>query len=344
MKIALFNTMASFVRGGAEILVDDLYDQLVKRGHNVTLFRIPFPCAFEIPLLELVYAAKNMNFDAYDVVIAFKFPAYCAVHRNKVLWFFHQFRQVYDLFGQYCGLPDDPYGNAYKQIIKIIDNDGIGNAPKVFSNAQEVTDRLKKYNDLDSFVLNPPLQNYENYFCNENKGYIYYPSRIDRLKRQHLAVEAMRYVKSEATLVIHGRCSDPGYFEELTELISKYNLGNKVIIKNEWVSDEEKIRTMADSMAVMYIPYKEDSCGFVTMEGFYSSKPVISCYDSGGTKEFIDHNITGLFAEPNAKSLAECIDTLYLDKSKTEKMGKAAYEEIIRRNITWDYTIGRLLG
>lgn len=344
MKIALFNTMAPFVRGGAEILVDDLYDQLVKRGHNVTLFRVPFPNSFEVPLLELVYSAKTMNFDAYDIVIAFKYPAYCAVHRNKVLWFFHQFRQVYDLFGKEYGLPDDDTGKALKEIIKLIDNDGIGNAAKVFTNAQEVTDRLKKFNGLDSIVLNPPLQDYESYYCSSSGGYVYYPSRITRLKRQHLAIEAMRFVKTNVKLVIHGKCSEPGYFEELTELINKYSLENKVIIKNEWISNEEKLSTMADSMAVMYIPYKEDSCGFVTMEGFYSSKPVISCNDSGGTKEFIEHDVTGLFAEPTPESLADCMDRLYLDKEKTEKMGKAAYEEIIRRNITWEHTIGRLLG
>ena len=344
MKIALFNTMASFVRGGAEILVDDLYDQLVKRKHNVTLFRIPFPNSFEVPLMELVYAAENLNFDAYDVVIAFKFPAYCAVHRNKVLWFFHQFRQVYDLFGKEYGLADDDTGNALKEIIKVIDNDGIGNAAKVFTNAQEVTDRLKKYNGLDSIVLNPPLQNYENYYCKGNNGYVYYPSRITRLKRQHLAIEAMRYVKTDVKLVIHGKCSEPEYFKELDSIINKYDLKDKVLLKDEWISDEKKISTMADSMAVMYIPYKEDSCGFVTMEGFYSSKPVISCYDSGGTKEFIDHDVTGLFADPTPESLAECMDKLYLDKEKAEKMGKAAYKEIIRRNITWDSTIGRLLG
>lgn len=344
MKIALFNTMTPFVRGGAEILVDDLYDQLVKRGHNVSLFRIPFPGSFETPLLELVYAAENMNFDAYDTVIAFKFPAYCAVHRNKVLWFFHQFRQVYDLFGKEYGLTDDDTGNALKEIIKVIDNEGIGKAAKVFTNALEVTNRLKKFNGLDSTVINPPLQNFEKYHYEKNDGYVYYPSRITKLKRQHLAIEAMRYVKTNVKLVIHGKCSEPEYFEALSSIITKYDLNDKVTLKNEWISDEKKIETMARSMAVMYIPYKEDSCGFVTMEGFYSSKPVISCYDSGGTSEFIEHGRTGMFSEPTPESLAKCMDELYLDKKKTEEMGKAAYDEIIRRNITWDFTVGRLLG
>lgn len=343
MKIALFNTMAPFVRGGAEILVDDLYDQLVKRGHNVTLFRVPFPNSFEVPLMELVYAAENMNFDAYDIVISFKYPAYCAVHRNKVLWIFHQFRQVYDLFGKEYGLPDDDTGNALKQIVMKIDNDGIGSAAKVFSIAQEVDNRLNKFNNLQSTVLFPPLQNSEKYYCENTGDYIYYPSRMTELKRQHLAVEAMRFVKSDVKLVLNGKCDNQDYMITLTSLVEKYQLQDKVIIKNEWVSDEDKMKSMANCLAVMYIPYREDY-GLVTLEGFYSSKPVLSCSDSGGTKEFIEHDVTGLFAEPTPESLAECMDRLYLDKKKTEKMGKAAYEEIIRRNITWDHTIGRLLG
>lgn len=343
MKIALFNTMAPFVRGGAEILVDDLYDQLVKRGHNVTLFRVPFPNSFEVPLMELVYAAENMNFDAYDIVISFKYPAYCAVHRNKVLWIFHQFRQVYDLFGKEYGLPDDDTGNALKQIVMKIDYDGIGSAAKVFSIAQEVDNRLNKFNNLQSTVLFPPLQNSEKYYCENTGDYIYYPSRMTELKRQHLAVEAMRFVKSDVKLVLNGKCDNQDYMITLTSLVEKYQLQDKVIIKNEWVSDEDKIKSMANCLAVMYIPYREDY-GLVTLEGFYSSKPVLSCSDSGGTKEFIEHDVTGLFAEPTPESLAECMDRLYLDKKKTEKMGKAAYEEIIRRNITWDHTIGRLLG
>ena len=343
MKIALFNTMAPFVRGGAEILADDLYDQLVRRGHNVTLFRIPFPNSFEVPLMELVYAAENMNFDAYDIVIAFKYPAYCAVHRNKVLWIFHQFRQVYDLFGKEYGLPDDDMGNALKQIVTKIDNDGIGSAAKGCSIAQEVDNRLNKFNHLKSTVLFPPLQNSEKYYCESTGDYIYYPSRMTELKRQHLAVEAMRFVKSGVKLVLNGKCDNPDYMITLTSIVEKYDLQDKVIIKNEWVSDEDKFRSMANSLAVMYIPYREDY-GLVTLEGFYSSKPVISCNDSGGTKEFIEHDVTGLFAEPTPESLAECMDSLYLNKKKAESMGKAAYKEIIRRNITWDYTIGRLLG
>lgn len=342
MRIALFNTMTPFVRGGAEILVDDLRNQLVSRGHSVTLFRVPFPNDLRISLISLACSVKQLDFNSYDLVISFKFPAYCAIHKNKVLWMFHQFRQVYELFGLEYGLPDNPDGRAIKHIVEIIDAEGIKNAQHVFTNAAEVTNRLKKYNNIDSDILNPPLQDYETYFCNGQKDYIYYPSRITSFKRQLLAVQAMKYVTTDIKLIIHGKCEQPEYYSLIEDEIKKHKLKN-VIIEDRWVSDEEKKQIMADSLAILYIPYKEDSCGFVTMEGFYSKKPVISCTDSGGTVEFIDDGITGFFVEPDPQKLAAIMDKIYKAKTIAKTMGESAYNEIIQRDITWDTTIRRLL-
>src|SRR5262245_55518753 len=51
MRIALLNIMMPHIRGGAEILVDDLAEQLQVHGHEVMLFRLPFPMSFEAPLV-----------------------------------------------------------------------------------------------------------------------------------------------------------------------------------------------------------------------------------------------------------------------------------------------------
>lgn len=343
MRIALLNTMTPFVRGGAEILVDDLAEQLKLRGHDVALFRIPFPNNYEVPLLEATLAVKMFRFDEYDRVITFKFPSYCVNHPNKVIWLFHQFRQVYELFDNEYGLSETENGYAMQSIINNIDNRDIVKSRHIFTNAYEVTNRLLKYNNINSIVLNPPLKNANEYYNGSTENYIYYPSRINSLKRQHLAIEAMKYVKSDAKLIISGKCEEIGYYNLLMSIINKNNLQNKVQIENRWISDKEKIDYMANSLAVIYIPFKEDSCGFVTMEGFYSSKPVISCTDSGGTIEFIDNNETGFFAEPDPRSIAELIDKLYNDKNLANETGRRAREEIISRNITWDETIRRLL-
>lgn len=344
MKIALVNTFMPFLRGGAEILVDDLKEQLQKRGHQVTLFRLPFPSDYEVGLMELVLGSKLLDFTSYDKVIAFKFPAYCVIHRAKTLWMFHQFRQVYELYGTQDGLQDCDEARALQKIISELDVADIGSARRVYVNADEVANRLYKYNRLKSEVLTPPLLNHTSYYLEGYGDYIYYPSRVTALKRQHLAIEAMRYVKSDVKLVIAGRCTEPEYEHQLQELIKQHGLENKVKYENRWVEDEEKLEMIAGSLAMLYIPYLEDSCGFVTIEGFYSSKAVLTCYDSGGTKEFIEEGITGYFAQPTPQALAEKMDLLYRDREKTIEMGQNARREIERRNITWDETVRRLLS
>lgn len=344
MKIALVNTFMPFLRGGAEILVDDLKEQLQMRGHQVVLFRLPFPSDYEVGLIEMVLGSKLLDFTSYDKVIAFKFPAYCIIHRNKTLWMFHQFRQVYELYNTPDGIQDCDEARALRKIIMEIDEEDIGHAHRVYVNADEVANRLYKYNQLKSEIITPPLLNYESYHLDGYGDYIYYPSRVTPLKRQHLAIEAMRYVKSDVKLVIAGRCTEREYEQQLQKLIKQYKLEDKVKYENRWVEDEEKIEMIAKSLAMIYIPYLEDSCGFVTIEGFYASKPVLTCYDSGGTKEFIEEGITGYFTDPTPQALAEKMDVLYLEKEKTKEMGRNARREIERRNITWDETVRRLLS
>ena len=338
MKIALVNTITPFIRGGAEILVDDLFDQLQQRGHRVTLFRLPFPNEYEVQLQELVLAGKLLDFTSYDRVIAFKFPAYCVCHPHKVLWLFHQFRQVYDLWKTSEGLDIQ----ALRQLICNIDSRDIANSQAVFVIGDEVKDRLYQYNKINSELIYPPLPNQVDYYCAASSDYIYYPSRVTKLKRQHLAIEAMRFVKSNAKLVLTGECNDSGYERALTDLIKKYNLQEKVDYKNVWLDKEEKIKKIAESMAVLFIPYKEDY-GYVTLEAFYASKPLITCTDSGSPVKFLADGKNGYIADPTPESIAEKIDMIYENKEKTRKMGEYAYESILRKEISWDETVRRLL-
>ena len=342
MRIALINTFSPFVRGGAEILVDDLDEQFKEHGHEVQLFRIPFPRTIDSALICTIESARMMCLDEYDRVIAFKFPAYCIKHHTKIIWLFHQFRQVYDLWGQEYGLNPGPLGESIRMLVKTADEEDIPRSRHIYTNSEEVSNRLKKFNKIDSDVLAPPLKHQELYYSDKIGNYIFYPSRITPLKRQHLAVEAMRYVQSGARLIIAG-VSEAQYFEQLKIQIRDNSLENRVVLRNEWISDEEKRSLFANSLGVSYIPFNEDSFGFVSMEAFYSAKPVISCTDSGGTRELIENGITGFVTPPDPKAIAAAIDDLYEDKLMAERMGKAGRDEIIRRDITWSNTIKRLL-
>ena len=53
-----------------------------------------------------------------------------------------------------------------------------------------------------------------------------------------------------------------------------------------FITEQEKIDLYAKARAVVYPPADEDY-GYVTLEAMLSSKPVITCSDSGGTLEFV---------------------------------------------------------
>lgn len=343
MRIALVNTVSAFVRGGAELLVDDLADQLRLHGHDVNTLRIPFPQTFDAKLLATLEASRLMCFNEFDRVIAFKFPAYCIKHHAKVIWLFHQFRQVYDLWATEFGLHPDNHGNSMRTLITAADNQDIPLSRKVYTNAVETSNRLKQYNNIDSEVLMPPLKNSELYYGSKTGNYLFFQARITPLKRQHLAVEAMKYVKSGVELIIAGRSESEHYLKNLKSIIHENRLEKRVKIINDWISDETKREMMADSLACIYIPYQEDSCGFTSMEALYSGKPVITCVDSGGTGEIIEDGKNGYIVQSNPESLASAMDKLFENKQIAENMGIDGRNHITKMDITWPSTIRRLL-
>ena len=342
MRIALINTFMPYIRGGTEIVEDDLVDQLREHGHEVFNFRIPFPNSYEAPLVATIEATRMMCFDEFDMVLAFKFPAYCIQHNSKVIWLFHQFRQVYDLwdveFSNISGLA----GKTMQYIYRIADNENIPCSRQIFTIGGEVSKRLKKYNNIHSEVLYPPLKNQKLYYTEKTEDYFYYPSRVTPIKRQHLAIEAMRFVKSGVRLIITEICEGT-YFKQINDQIREYKLEKIVTLRNEWISDEEKRSLIAKSLGVIFIPYKEDY-GLVTLEASYSAKPVITCNDSGEPVEFITHGVNGYVVPPEPEAIATVMDNLFNNRSLAEELGKASLLEIIHRDITWDSTIRKLLS
>lgn len=343
MKIAIFNTMTPFVKGGAEIQVEDLERELIKRNHDVDVFKIPFPDYNYYKLIDTIYCVLSLNFDEYDRVIALKFPALYALHKNKVQWMCHQFRQVYELWNTEYGMNEkDKMHVVMKKLITRLDNKFISNATKVFTNGFEVQQRYAKYNNKKSIPLYPPLKE-NSIFYNKRQGdYFYYPSRIGKMKRQKLAIKAMEYVKSDVKLIVSGKFDDDDFKKEIYNLLENKKIASKVKIIEGWISEEDKCRLYAESLGVVFIPYQEDY-GYITAEAFYSHKPVITCKDSGGPLGHVKDGESGLIVDNSPEEIAKAMDYLYEDKEKAKEMGENAYNYIKSANITWEETIKRLL-
>jgi glycosyltransferase involved in cell wall biosynthesis len=92
---------------------------------------------------------------------------------------------------------------------------------------------------------------------------------------------------------------------------------------------------------VIFPPLDEDY-GYVTLEAMLSSKPVLTCRDSGGSLEFVVHQETGLIVEPEPEAVAHAIDRLYEDRCLAQAWGKAGKDRYLSMNISWDTVVERL--
>jgi glycosyltransferase involved in cell wall biosynthesis len=109
-----------------------------------------------------------------------------------------------------------------------------------------------------------------------------------------------------------------------------------------YISEEEKIDLYSRSLGIYFGPYEEDY-GYVTLEAFFSEKPVITHTDSGGPLEFVNER-TGFVIKPDPEEIARVMDTLYNDRNLAKQLGENGRESMKKLNINWDYVINQLLS
>ncbi len=341
MKVAVLNTQVPFVRGGAEQLAEGLVAGLRFAGHEVDLLRLPFRWYPDQEILDHMLAARMLRIDAADLVIGLKFPAYCVPHHNKVMWVLHQHRQAYDLWGTpWQGIADSAEGRAVRNAIHAADVRCVEESRAVYTISGRVAERMRHYNGLEAGVLYPALLD-DGYHAGPDGDYLFYPSRINVLKRQLLAVEAMRSVRADVRLVLAGDADTPEDRACLTELLADPVLAGRVEWLDGWIPHERKVELMAGALGCLFLPFDEDY-GYVTIESFQSGKPVITCTDSGGPLEFVRHGETGLVAEPDAAALAAAIDRLAGDRELARRMGSQARASLEELGISWDHVVANL--
>lgn len=346
MKILVASTHVPFIKGGGTMIVDDLVAAMKERSFEVETLSIPFHSVWS-EMSEQMLAIRMINLDALcqtaDRLICIRTPSYLLKHSNKVAWFIHHHRGAYDLWGtEYQDIPNNEEGLHFRQTLFDSDNNALREMKAIFTNSKRVSARLKTYNNLDSKVLYPPLSNAERFHCNEYEKYIFYPSRISGHKRQALAIRSMQYAKGDIKLVIAGSPDLPWQLEELEDLVESLGLTDRVHVLGRWISDEEKIRLLANARATMYIPFDEDSYGYATLEAFSSQKAVITCTDSGGALEIIDDAETGFVCEPEPQQVAQAIDKLAGDQALAKKLGQNAWQRLTAMNISWDPVVEAL--
>jgi glycosyltransferase involved in cell wall biosynthesis len=343
LKVAILNNCVPFVSGGAEHLASALNQKLQEYGHESILVRIPFQWHPPERIPEHILASRCIRLAGIDRVVGLKFPAYYVPHHDKVLWLLHQFRQAYDLWGTpFQDLPNTNDGMAIRNTVIQSDNSFLSECKKIYTNSEVTAERLRRFNGMASTVLFPPLERTDHLRCRGYGNFIFCPGRITGGKRQHLVVESMKFVKSDVQLVVAGAPETPGDLERVERIIESGDLGGRVLLLSHFIREEEKAEFLADCLACVYIPYDEDSYGYVTLEAFHCHKPVVTCTDSGGIRLLVRDGRTGLVVPPEPRALAEAFDRMYADREEARDMGDAGLELIGTLKITWDHVIESL--
>lgn len=344
MKIALCSSFVPFIYGGARNIVEWLEAMLLEAGHTVEHIYLPHVDHPDM-LFQQMVAYQWIDLSAADRIICFRPPAHHIHHPHKILWFIHHIRSFYDLWDTtHRGFPDDLKHRAIRDSLIKADTAALKGAKKIYTNSQVVSDRLRRYNDIDSEVLYPPIFQADRFFCKGFNDEIVYICRMEDHKRQHLLIKAMQYTRTQVRLRLCGTGSNPDYPARLKELVAQSGLQDKVAIENGWISENRKIDLLANCLAAAYLPVDEDSYGYPSLEASHASKPVLTTTDSGGVMELVVDRFNGLAVHPDPQSLALAMDELYLDKQTTQAMGKNAKEKISMLNINWHHVIEKVLA
>lgn len=326
------------------MIVRDLVRAMRERDHEVDTIEIPFLSAWDT-MLEQMLALRLMDVsEAADVLVAIRTPSYLLRHPNKRLWFIHHHRGAYDLWGTpYQDIPSTPEGLAVRDAIVAADQLYLPEAKRIFTNSEIVAGRLREFNGIDGEVLYPPLGEPDRFVSRKAEDYVFYPCRITGHKRQRLAVEAAAHLATDVRIVIAGAPDSPEQLDPLQRIIAERGLEDRVELIPRWITEDEKADLVSRSLGVLYIPFLEDSYGYVTLEAFHACKPVITCEDSGGTLEIIEDGVNGRVVAPDPMQLAGAIDSLRADPEGAAEMGRRAHDTLSAKGISWDRVVDGLL-
>ncbi|HXF35815.1 MAG TPA: glycosyltransferase family 4 protein [Actinomycetota bacterium] len=348
MRIAVVHPQTPFVRGGAEAHTEALRRALREAGHEAEIVTVAgkwYP-ATELVHHMAVWRALDLsesNGLRIDAVIALKFPAYLVKHERKIVWLIHQHRSAYELWDhpEFADLSRQEEGPAVRDMIRQADRVALGEAKRVFANSRNVQARLWDSIRISSEPLYHPSPLSESLARMAPGGYgrhVLFPSRMEPLKRQALAVDAMRHVRSDLELVLVGAGPDePG----LRERVRRAGLEGRVRFEIG-VPDERLRELYLGARAVYYGPFDEDY-GYVTLEGFAACRPVVTLSDSGGPLELVEDGETGLVVPPDPAAIAEAFDRLAGDDGLARRLGEAGHRRLAEAVPSWPEIVARLL-
>jgi glycosyltransferase involved in cell wall biosynthesis len=343
-RIAVVSSHPPFTTGGHLVIAQNLVGALRQSGHDADLVLTPqnrFGRQAAAYLATWLTDVGESDGKRIDQVISLRFPSYAVRHPRHVCWLNHTMREYYDLWPTLRARIS--WKGRFKEgtrrwLIRRADR-WLLSPPRVtrlFVQSQTVRERLREATGLEGEVLYPPPPQ-RPYRCDGYGSYLFVVSRLTRHKRIDLLISALTEPEvPDVRLVIAGEGEAR---DDLQALASSLGVSGRVSFLGR-IGDDELVNHYARCRAVAFVPVGEDF-GFVTGEAFASSKAVITCADSGGPAELIDHEVTGLVTKATPAALAVAMSRLADDAALAERMGAAARARAAA--MSWSSTLARLV-
>lgn len=333
-RVLVLGVEVADTRGGAELLVEKLMDAFRDEGAEVSYGSLPFSALPKSRIVSQMaqwraFDLRSLSDKEFDFVVPTKFPTYFVKHPRKIPWLIHQHRQAYELYGTRFGdFSTEAEDESLRRMIIAADEVSFRECRAIYTISQNVSNRLKRYLDLDSTALEPPLPLLGRYYRAEAQNYILSVGRLCSIKRVDMMIKAMPLIRDSLSLKIVGAPDEPAIAEYLESEIEKHHLWHRVEFLGR-VSEEELLSLYAQAFLVYYAPFDEDY-GFVTLEALASGCPVVTASDSGCVLEYIRHGENGIVVEPNIESLAIGVNELLSESSMRQRLAEACHYEAKR--------------
>jgi glycosyltransferase involved in cell wall biosynthesis len=258
-----------------------------------------------------------------DRVISLRYPSYAVRHPQHVCWLNHTMREYYDLWDRFSaglGTAGRIKEKVRRATIQAADRYLLTrNVSRLFVQSRTIQRRLAIWPELRSTVLYPPAPQ-RPYRCDGYGDFVFLVSRLTRLKRVDLLVEALAQPGvTTVQAVIAGEGEERDALEQLART---RGVAARVTFVGR-ITDDELVDYLARCRAVCFPPFEEDY-GFVTAEAFASRKAVITCRDSGGPTELVEDGVSGVICDPTPAALASALHRVMEDAALAERMGSAA--------------------
>jgi len=306
--------------GGIELIVGLLTDELVKRGHEVTLFASGD--SITLAKLESVHPqALRLDSTVKE----------CGIYEMLQMSRVYEQASEFDIIHSHMGCSALSYANLVKTpTVHTLHGIFTPDNEKMFSHARRqpyvsISDAQREprlnlncvatvYNGID-------LNTYKFYDKPQDQPYLAFLGRISPEKGTHLAIEIAK--RSGWRLKMAGKVDvvDVDYFEQ--EI--KPHIDGKQIEYFGEADHEKKNELMGGAVATLFPITWREPFGLVMIESMASGTPVIAM-ELGSTSEVIVHGKTGFLVN----SVEDCIAAI----DKVGELNRYACREHVENNFS----------